>query len=441
MSRRSPRVFVGLVEKAGYYSRLASGFRQLGVKCTVCFITDHPFGYAEDCLETRLTRWTRRAWAEVERARQTGSVLKLAVRRLICFLARLALFLEMATTHDVFVFGFGTTFFRGLDLRVLRVLGKKVVIAFNGSDHRPPYLNGLAWGDDASASLRKVADEARRMKSLVTMLERNADVVVAHHLSAQFHEVPFVPFMHVGVPCNVPECETPRPRDPSQPIRILHAPSMPWVKGTDRIRIAVANLTRRGYPIEFVEISGRPNSEVLDELRRCDLVVDELYSDARMAALASEAAMFAKPVVVAGYASDDMMRIPGRYEVSDFPPVLYCRPEEVERAIETLINDADARQKLGQGARRFVEEHWRADLVAARILNLVDGAKADYPSFDPSEIRYFHGFGMTEDRLLDVLKTYVATFGESALLLDDKPLLLHEIRRFLAHAPADSGAR
>lgn len=435
-ARRSPRVFIGLVEVAGFYSRLASGFRQVGVPCTVCFLTEHALRYESDYPETRLTRWTRWTGAKIAQARGAGRVLRAAVLRPIGFLVRVALFIRMATSHDVFVFGFGTTFFRGLDVRLLRALGKKVVIVFNGTDHRPPYLNGVLWGDDPSASLAGMAVEARRIKARVRRLERHANVIVGHHLAAQFHEAPFVPLMIVGLPCRVPEREPGRPHDASQPIRLVHAPSNPRVKGTDRIRVAVASLVSRGYAVEFIEIIGRPNAEVLDELRRCDFVVDELYSDCRMAGLASEAALFAKPSVVAGYASDELMRIPGCYEAADFPPALYCRPEDVEGAIESLMNDVELRGTLGEQARAFVDTEWRAELVADRILKLIDGTGTGYPYVAPQDLRYFHGFGLPEPQLRELLRSYVAAFGESALLLDDKPVLLGAIRTFLGDAVA-----
>jgi glycosyltransferase involved in cell wall biosynthesis len=353
--------------------------------------------------------------------------------RAVGFVARMALFAEVAVAHDVFIFGFGQTFFRGLDLRILRLLGRKVILVFNGSDHRPPYLNGVFCRTPEEAASPQLRDETARVKRRVTLLEAHANLVVAHHLSAQFHEKPYVPFMVVGIPSDIPELGSPAPPVDGGAVRVLHAPSNPAVKGSDLIRAAIARLKDRGHSIVYEEIVGRPNAEVLGALRRCDLVVDELYSDARMAGLASEAATLAKPVIVAGYASDAILRIPGVLEIDDFPPVLYCRPEEIEAAIENLVQHPEAREELGGKARRYVERHWRPESVAARLLAMIRQDGAALPVVDPKDLRYFHGFGLEEGALSALLRIYLDVWGVEALHLHDKPALESAVRRFCSN--------
>lgn len=429
---REPRVFVGLVEVAGFYSRLATGFRRAGVPCTLCLLSDHPFEYRGAARLPHMLRPVRALMGKLAKARSERAAVRALLWRAAGFVARIALFAEVAVAHDVFVFGFGQTFFRGLDLRLLRLFGRKVILVFNGSDHRPPYLNGVTCRTSEDASTSGLRDETARVKRLVTSLESHADAVIAHHLSAQFHERPFVPSTAIGLPCDILELPPQEPRHVGAPVRVIHAPSNPEAKGTDQIRAAISRLSARGYAIAYVEISGRPNVEVLTALQDCDLVVDELYSDARMAGLASEAAMFAKPVVVAGYAADAAMRVPGIVEVEDFPPVLYCRPEEIEEAIETLVRDPEARQRLGSRARRYVETHWSAERVALRLLETVREGGRTVARVDPKGLRYFHGFGLRESVLAEVLRAYADCWGEGALYLDDKPELLAAVRQFCA---------
>ena len=59
--------------------------------------------------------------------------------------------------------------------------------------------------------------------------------------------------------------------------------------------------------IEFVEITNRPNSEVIAKLQQCDLVIDQLYSDSTMTGIAYEAAELAKPTIVSGYGLNDVV--------------------------------------------------------------------------------------------------------------------------------------
>ena len=44
--------------------------------------------------------------------------------------------------------------------------------------------------------------------------------------------------------------------------------------------------------IKFIEITGRPNQEVLELISTCDFVIDQLYSDMAMVGFATEAAFF-----------------------------------------------------------------------------------------------------------------------------------------------------
>lgn len=424
------RVFVGLVEVAGFYSRLASGFRDAGADCTLCILADHQFGYTHANSVPRTLKYVRACVNKRARAAERQHHWRARGWRVMGLAARAILFAEVTLRHDVFVFGFGLTFFRGLDLYVLRFLGKKVVLVFNGSDHRPPYLNGVACRTSLDATARTLCDETARTKRRVTFLEANADLVIAHHLSAQFHERPFMPSTAIGLPCEISELEQSAPRLASNAVRIVHAPSNAAVKGTDEIRGAISRLIDRGYNISYEEIVGRPNAEVLTALRQCDFVVDEIYSDARMAGLASEAAMYGKPVIVAGYAADALMRIPGIVEVEDFPPVLYCRPEEIESAIEILVREPETRRALGERARAYVETNWRSEVVAERILGSILPRDRTIPLVDPQDLRYFHGFGLREDVLAEVLRAYVGAWGIDALHLSDKPALLSAVRQF-----------
>ena len=92
-------------------------------------------------------------------------------------------------------------------------------------------------------------------------------------------------------------------------IRILHSPSSPEVKGTYLIRQAINALKAKGYPIDYVEIMGKPNTVVIAELEKCDFIVDQLYSDTPMSGFATEAAFFGKTAVVGGYGWQEVEKL------------------------------------------------------------------------------------------------------------------------------------
>ena len=140
-----------------------------------------------------------------------------------------------------------------------------------------------------------------------------------------------------------------------------------------------------------------------------------------MAGLAGEAAMFGKPSIVGMYEYDKIRAdIP---EPQMIPPVFNCLPDEIESAIENLIINKDYRTLLGKQARQFIEEQWNPKTVAKNFILL---AKNDIPEnwwFDPNKINRLHGWGISEEKLKQALRTILASFGASALQLSNSPAL------------------
>jgi hypothetical protein len=351
----------------------------------------------------------------------------------------LLLFIRACPAHDVFIFTFGTTFCDFLELPLLRLLGKKTVFVFNGSDHRPPYMNGVYMSSADDENIARVIAETRLIKRRLRRIEAHAHVIIGHHLSAHLHERPFVPALLLGLPFAAPVgVSQSEATSDGRPVRIVHAPSRPEVKGTVKIRAAVEALRGKGYAIDLVEIVGKPNAVVLDELSRCDFVVDELYSDTRMAGLATEAAFFGKPAVVGGYASDDELMIEGVYPPEQFPPVEFCHPDLIQEAIERLVADERYRVELGARAREFVLGPWAPAAVASRYLRLMAERPPDGWLYDPGQIGYLLGAGMSASVARIGMHRVIETHGVQALCLSDKPELEQAVVRFAESADAEA---
>ena len=328
---------------------------------------------------------------------------------------------------DAFVLMFGTSFVGGREFWLLRRLGKRLIFVFFGSDARPPYLDGadhqfLDVGSNSQACVRRT----RVKKDLVRRAERHATALICHPPAAQLLERPFVNFLDVGIPLPLPAAPPSSPADPAgiptppKPIRILHAPSNPSLKGTPRIRAAVADLQRAGHAIELVEVVGQPNDVVLRELAACDLVVDQLYSDSPMAGFAAEAAQVAKPAIVGSF---DWPEIEREVGAEALPPSRRCHPDDLAEAILGLAQDRDARVALGIAAQRFVEDRWSPEAVARRYLRI---AAADVPAAwirDPGAIEYVFGWGLDASRVAATVRLVIDDVGVAGLAVDDKPAL------------------
>jgi hypothetical protein len=432
MPRSRPlRVFIGFVEVAGYFSRLKSGLEQLGCEVTFVDLSGHPFQYSSHAKASggRLLRGLRTVAAKIIHSphRLRG------LHRILQTIVGVPLLAWGLLRYDVFIFGFGSSLLGLLELPILKWSGKKVIHVFCGTDCRPPYLNGTEMVGPGALSTASCIRVARRRKRRLQRVERYADAVVNHAPQAQFMEKPFVSWAYVGIPFEAPEPAADAPSERSSAAaRILHAPSNSAIKGTDVIRRTVETLKSRGLAIDYVEISGRPHAEMLGELARCDLVVDELYSDNYMATLAVEAAFFGKPTLVAGYAREELER---EYPPDIRPPVEYIHPDQLEAALTRLVTDEHYRLDLGRRAREFVCHRWSPANVAKAYLRIIHGDVPPEWFCDPGTIRHPYGMGMPQDVCCRVVRDVVARGGRESLQLADKPELE---RRVAALAESDA---
>jgi hypothetical protein len=421
------RVFLGLVEIAGYYRNLSDGLRRLGVECVFVDLSGNPHGYEDRDRPGAGIRAIERA----ARAKAAATGVRRTWWALVVAAMKVPLLVWAALRFDTFVLGYRSTFLAYRELPWLHRLGKRIVYCFHGSDARPPYLDGSIMAPERGLSVEACATATATTLRIVRRVDRYADLVVSHPPYGHFHQRPFVSFLALGIP--MPGTPMPPPlADDDRPLRVVHAPSHPAAKGTATIRDIVKRAGASGHRIEFVEISGRPHADVLAELRRADLVIDQLYSDTPMAGLAAEAASVGVPAVVAGYESTE---IAGAVPDGRLPPTAYCQPDEAYDTVVALAADASERRRLGTDAHRFVSDEWSVEAVARRWLRILGGDVPPGWLADPAAIRHVHGCGLPAARARELIADLAAVAGPAALGLDDKPGLRDALLAFAHDGP------
>ncbi len=423
------KIFIGLRELSGYYHNLKLGFDALGIESVFVNLSGHPYQYGADANPAWINGINRMAQKIGTRFFSSWTM------RIIwtCFfqnIISLFLFFWALLKFDAFIFGSNSTFFFFLDLPILKLCKKKIIYVFHGSEARPVYLNGYIMKDDRRKTIWVGIVLARIQKTMLAIVNRYADCSINIPPQAYFHTKPFVSWLMVGVPHHITAAARPAPdfsKTSDAPVRILHAPSKPGPKGTLVIRQAIQTLKERGHRIDYIEITGKPNREVLEELERCDFVVDEIYSDTPMAVFATEAAFAGKPTVVGGYYSRNIREdVPA----ACIPPSLFCHPDDLEKSIEKMVSDKAYREELGKKAFDFVMTHWSAKTVAARYLQLIRGDIPEAWLYNPYRIRYLHGCGLPEEKARAIIRGFVAAAGPGALCLRDKPELVRLFTQF-----------
>jgi hypothetical protein len=217
-------VFLGLVEVSGHYGGLKSGFDDLGVPCTRVDLGDDPFRYGQSD-----QHWLARAIRGCLVRRKGLPMWNLPARALykvVAGILKIALLVWAAWRHDIFIFGYGTTFFGYLELPLLRLLGRKIIYQCHGSDSRPPFMDGSVVPNGGQFDATLCVRQTRRQKRVIGIIDKYAHVVVDMPTQGLFRMRPFVNWLFVGLPVSrvgggrPPECasstapRTPTPRAP-----------------------------------------------------------------------------------------------------------------------------------------------------------------------------------------------------------------------------------
>lgn len=311
------------VDVAGHAGTLARATRALGHESDLAVLRASPFGYATQTV--------------------VGDGLA----------ARLRFFRRVARRYDVFHYHYGTSLLPLFsDVRLLRAMGKTVVMHFYGSDIRPYDLkvHGAdvleARGTDAR---REAAKKARTLRML-----RLFHATLVCDAESQGH-APGSRIVRQALELPPPPAEGP-PR--ARPV-VVHAPSSPAIKGTRHVLAAVEALRKEGVDFEFRLLQGVPHSELQAFLAGTDVVVDQLILGVH-GVFAVEAMAQGKPVVC---------HVAERYRAAyGGVPLVDATPATLTDVLRGLLASEERRREIGRASRRFVEEHHDARRIAERLV-------------------------------------------------------------------------
>jgi glycosyltransferase involved in cell wall biosynthesis len=412
---------------AGHYSALQREFERAGLPMNL-FVrgADSPFAGRIH----RIARWYYCPTIPVRRS-GVGRALEVAARAMTRLVARITVPLWIALRHQAILVAYGNTWSRyPWELWLYRLTGSRVIVVFHGSDIRPPYLDGFQSPVGGEPDWQRLHEKTWFNHRRARSAEAAANVVVAQLGHCHFLTRPFVVFEQIGIPVAVdvpgdlPPGE-PRRNEPGARVRVVHAPSSPATKGTQQIGEIITSLQAEGLPIEFVELVGRSNAEVVAALTNADLAVDQLWCDYPGGAFAVEAGLHGIPVIVG---CNFLPEAADRYRNREMPPFLLVPPEDIKDLLRELVLDGALRRQLGRATGTFLRSERHPTQVAERYRRLIEEGPRPSELAHPSEGGDLNGGFAPRAHVHMLLEGMIERFGRSSLLLDDRSDLIQSIK-------------
>ncbi len=191
---------------------------------------------------------------------------------------RFIFFLKAIFQFDVFHFFWGVSLFdfwkfTGLDLPLLKLMNKKIIVHFRGTDlvdiHYYNYLQAKARGENVPEPPKSRPDQLARL----AQWRKYADhlLVSTPDLLEIVPEAILIPQV-VDVHSLYQFCQP----ISNKVFQLVHAPTRRNTKGTDFILAAVKRLQNQGFKIKLDLIEDTLPDDVLLRFSKCDAGIDQL---------------------------------------------------------------------------------------------------------------------------------------------------------------------
>lgn len=153
---------------------------------------------------------------------------------------------------------------------------------------------------------------------------------------------------------------------PGTPVRVAHSPTRKDLKNTDDLLTVMRELHERGTGLALDLIDDAPHTDCLRRKRRCHIAFDHMQGYYGMSSLES----LAQGVpVVAGLDDWCTGHMRGFAATDDLPWIVARDRGALRDALTLLAMDPEARERIGQASRWFMEHNWSEARVLALLTN------------------------------------------------------------------------
>lgn len=292
--------------------------------------------------------------------------------RTLAFLVRFtAFFISALFKYDVF--HFHSESFLGsasaIDLKILRLFGKKIVFQYWGCDIRLKTVAQLDEEHSTCDDCIRVCRNTRKLRDSLTHV-KHADFRV-YGGSDAIRTVPDALYIPLAIDLDYwrPALSIPDEHKimaAPDVVKVLHpfenSKSRGDQKGTRFIKKAVEELKAEGLKIDYFFLDGVPFEAMKYYYEQADIVVVQLLMGT-YSGVSVEAMAMSRPVIC--YLNRDALRL-----MPEDSPIVNANTATIKERIKTLALDQKLRSKLGINGRRHVEEHHDAMKLAAEYIEL-----------------------------------------------------------------------
>lgn len=238
--------------------------------------------------------------------------------------------------------------------------GIRIVCYFTGNDIRSPRLMLAMQGETGEENLATYLSQVNPVfatdaydntkRRIAEVAQKHAHVIFNSRVDQlSYLTVPTEPFRYF-YPDDASFTSLDKFAEVTRLV-IVHAPSSPVIKGTQIVRAAVRRLRDLGYAFDYVELIERPHSEVLAELSRAHIALNEFY--AFVPGVFGVEAMAAGCALVTG--ADERVE-------TDLPPGsneawLVTRGYEIFDNLKRLLDHPDELAPLAAAGQQWVREN------------------------------------------------------------------------------------
>ena len=140
---------------------------------------------------------------------------------------------------------------------------------------------------------------------------------------------------------------------------VVHAPSYRAVKGTKYVERAVKRLKKEGYKFKFQLFEDLPNKQLLQKLRRSEIVIDQLLLPGYGV------------LGIEGMATGNLVLASAMGGYNGFQeelPLLTTTPDTIYENLKSALEDEALRKEYSEKGRAYVEKMHEYRNVARRFL-------------------------------------------------------------------------